>query len=117
MATGNINFIVRSIRGRMGDVIFKQYRYGTVITKVPDMSKAGSSEKQKTGRSMFKDAVAFARAAVADPKERERYKRMKGKGSPYNKAIKAYMKAHSTRDCFRRKKSGPSQPPNKAIIR
>jgi hypothetical protein len=92
MATAKPGVISSSVRGRVGDLIFKQYRYGTVVTRVPDMSKAGSSEKQQAGRLRFKEAVAYARIAVKNAGERKRLKKKRGKGSPYNKAIKEYMK-------------------------
>lgn len=92
MATAKPGVISSSVRGRVGDLIFKQYRYGTVVTRVPDMSKAGSSEKQQAGRLRFKEAVAYARITVKNAEERKRLKKKRGKGSPYNKAIKEYMK-------------------------
>ena len=94
MATGKKNILIRSIRGRVGDFIIKQYAYGTVITRRPDMSGAGSTKKQQAVRSRFKKAVAFAQSILANNEERKRYKRIKGKGSAYNKAIAAYLKAH-----------------------
>lgn len=54
MATAKPGVISSSVRGRVGDLIFKQYRYGTVVTRVPDMSNAGSTEKQQAGRLRFK---------------------------------------------------------------
>lgn len=46
-----------------------------MVTKRPDMSRVEWSEAQKEQRARFKEAVAYAKAALADPKVRARYEK------------------------------------------
>lgn len=80
------------VRGKVGDVVFKQYKYGTVVTKCPDMSNAGCSRSQRKARTLFQQAVALAQQAIADTEQKRYFGKMKGKGSAYNKAVSHYMR-------------------------
>ena len=61
----------------MGDVVFKRSPSGvTILTKVPDMSKVKWSEAQKEYRKRLRKAIAYARAAMADPKVRAIYEKI-----------------------------------------
>ena len=69
--------LVEEIHGTMYDVVFKRSPKGNmIVTKRPDMSKVKWSKAQKAHRARFKQAVAYARAALADPKVRLRYEKM-----------------------------------------
>ena len=60
--------------GRFPEVVFKLSPQGKpIVTKRPDMSNVEWSEAQKAQRQRFKQATAYAKAALADPKLRARY--------------------------------------------
>jgi hypothetical protein len=65
---------LEQLRGTMYDVVFKLSPQGKmIVTKRPNMSNVKWSEAQKAQRAHFKEAVACARAALADPKVRAQY--------------------------------------------
>lgn len=83
---------VLGIRGKVGDVIFKKYRSGTVITKCPDMSQAGCSPRQRLQRNLFQQAAERAKAILANPERKRYFEKLPGKGSAWNKALATFMK-------------------------
>lgn len=92
------------IHGKMGDVVFKRTKKGEVIvTKAPDMSKVKWSPAQKAYRQRFKKAIAYARAAMANPKIRRVYekKAARQKRVPFRVAVSDYLKGN---DLFRKPK-------------
>lgn len=71
-----LNPLIEEIHGTMYDVVFKLSAKGNmIITKRPDMSNVKWSRAQQVQRQHFKEAVAYAKAALADPKVRARYER------------------------------------------
>jgi hypothetical protein len=82
---------ILGLRGRIGNLVFKKYRYGTVVTPVPDMSRAGCSEKQRAQRERFQHAIARVKEALRDPQQKAFFEKMPGKSSAWNKAIRFYM--------------------------
>ena len=59
---------IMSIRGKLGDIVFRRGRNGkTTGSKIPDMTKVVWSKAQKAHRRKFKQAVAYAKSAMADP--------------------------------------------------
>lgn len=81
------------LKGQLNkQLVFKKYRYGNVVTKYPDMSQAGCSPGQRTQRDRFKQAVAAAKAALANPETKQLYHKLRGKGSAWNKALKDMLK-------------------------
>ena len=79
----------------MGDVVFKRSPTGeTIMSKVPDMSKGEWGRAQKEYRKRFKQAIAYARAAMAEPRARAIYekKAAKARRSPWNMARSDYFK-------------------------
>src|SRR5215213_2648038 len=69
--------LVEEIRGTMYDVVFKRSPKGNmIVTKRPDMTKVEWSEAQTRQRQRFKEAVAYAKAALAEPQVRLRYEKM-----------------------------------------
>ena len=69
--------LTEQIQGTMYDVVFKLSPQGKmIVTKRPDMSNVKWSEAQKAQRERFGKAVAYAKAALADPKVRAKYERM-----------------------------------------
>ena len=68
--------LIEEIHGTMYDVVFKLSSKGNmIVTKRPDMSNVKWSQAQTAQRERFKQAVAYAQAALADPKVRAQYER------------------------------------------
>jgi len=88
------NILFTELSGRIGDIVFKQYKQGVVISKVADMSNVKATAKQKKARKEFAAAVAYARKISLDPALRKAFARKIGKNeSVYHSAIKAYYKS------------------------
>ena len=98
MATIRNCVIVSKISGTLYGMVFKQYRKGAVISKIPDMSNVQPSEKQKAGNKHFAEAVAVVRNALRDPeKKKELTERFKAKArssrsSIYHVALSTYLR-------------------------
>lgn len=93
MASSKKSLILKNISGKVGNHIVKQYRYGTVVTRIPDMSGIVPSPDQAEKRSKFKDAVAFAKSVVGDPVKKAQWKKRTRKGKTvYHTALSAYLK-------------------------
>jgi len=86
---------IHSLWGRMGNLVFRRSRTGEAhLSIVPDMSRVKWSAAQQEHRQRFKQAVAYARAAMADTGVRARYEReasVKGK-RPFDLAVSDYFK-------------------------
>lgn len=67
MARQELNIVMYGTSGHIGKkLVFKNYNGRTVISKYPDMSGVKRTEKQAAENSLFRRAVAFAKAAKAD---------------------------------------------------
>lgn len=98
MAIVKRNSVTKGLSGKFGDIIFKQYSYGTVVSKVPDRSKVKLSKKQKTANTLFKAAVAYAKDVIRDPKKRKPYEAKLEQGKTvYHTALADYLKKHKDR--------------------
>jgi hypothetical protein len=93
MARLKSNPLVNGFSGGLGDIVFKNYRYGTVISKRPNMSKVKRTRQQKENNSRFKKAVAYARGVVVNAALKKAYeKKSKITGrSVYHLAISDFM--------------------------
>ncbi len=94
MARLSKNSLMQGLRGSIGkQLVFKTYNDKTVVSRYPDMSGLVPTQKQKESRSLFKEAVKYARAIILDPEARLAYaaKLPKGK-SVYHAALQAFMK-------------------------
>jgi hypothetical protein len=69
---------VKAIQGKIfEDMVIKRYPNGKlVISKRPNMTKVRWSKAQKANRQHFKLAIAYAKAALADPVVRAKYEKM-----------------------------------------
>ena len=80
MALVTLNPMIERIQRKFGNMVFRRTAYGkTAATKVPDMSNVKWSKAQKEHRQRFKQAVAYAHAALADPKVRVKYEKAAAK--------------------------------------
>lgn len=86
--------LIEEIRGTFYDVVFKRSPQGKpIVTKRPDMSNVEWSEAQRAQRQRFREANAYARAAMADPAVRRVYETMAvaQKKPPYRLAMADYF--------------------------
>lgn len=86
------NEILKQVKGRIGDIVIKQYGDKTVVSKYPDMSNIIPSDSQKEKRSRFAEAVAYAKAINDSTVLREDYVKRVGRvRSVYQHALKEYL--------------------------
>lgn len=76
MARVKLNPILEEVRGQAGELVFRRAHSGkTSLMRKPDMSGVVWSQAQAAQRARFKQAAAYARAALADPQVRAVYER------------------------------------------
>jgi hypothetical protein len=96
MATSN-GLLVKGMSGAIGDeLVLKQYKYGMVVSRYPDMSKVKASTLQKENRNLFRDAHYHAQGINRDPVKKAAFKKTmkKGETSVYFVALTRYMNDH-----------------------
>jgi len=97
MAKIVLNPMVQSAKGKMGGIVFRRAHTGEMtITKLPDMSKVKWSKAQKAHRQRFKQAVSYAKAAMADQKVSKAYETAAVKlgKRPFDVAVSDYFKGN-----------------------
>lgn len=88
--------LLQHFRGKLGNLVLKQYKDCIVITKCPDMSRVKRTKKQKERNGRFKKAVAYAKSILRDPEARAAYeKKLQGKRSVYHAAIAEFLEKDS----------------------
>ncbi len=97
MARSNDNPLLIGLRGKIAEgIVIKQYDYGTVISKMPDMSRVKKSPLQKLYQGKFAKAIAYAKSIIRDKKKKAAYAKKLPKGKTvYHAAIKEYLKKHA----------------------
>jgi len=84
---------LKKMRGHVGQLVFKQYGDKTIVTRYPDMDGIIPSRIQKHYRSLFKEAVAYAKRINRNPALKAEYLTKVSPGkSVYHYAIKEYLK-------------------------
>jgi len=89
------NELIKEIRGKVGNVVFRQSPNGDIIiSKAPDMSAVEWSPAQQDHRQRFKAAIAYAKAAMAHPDVRAVYEKQAAEGNrrPFQMAVSDYFK-------------------------
>jgi len=97
MAKITLNPIIQQAQGKLGNIVFRRSHTGEMsITKVPDMSRVKWSKAQNAHRQRFKQAVAYAKAAMADSKVRAAYEKKAAKQNkrPFDLAVSDYFKGN-----------------------
>ena len=81
------------ITGAIGkDFVIKQYKYGTVKTKYPDMSRVVASTAQRKCRDLFREAVAYAKTIMADPMQKAAWlKKVRHKCKVFPMIVRHYL--------------------------
>lgn len=97
MAKIILNPIVQRAQGKMGNIVFRRSHTGEMsITKLPDMSNVKWSRAQKDHRQRFRQAVAYAKAAMGEPKVRANYEKAAAEKNkrPFDLAVSDYFKGN-----------------------
>jgi hypothetical protein len=95
MAKVKLNPSLVEMRGKIGNMVYRRTASGKIITtKCPDMSNVEWSPAQIAQRERLKQANAYARAAMADPRVRAIYEKTakKKKRQPFRLAVSDYLK-------------------------
>src|SRR5690242_3241028 len=95
MAKVTLNPLIKDIHGKFGDYVFRHTYAGELtLIKRADMSQVKWSQAQAAQRQRFKEAVAYAKAALAEPKVRAKYEKAAAKQGkrPYDLAKSDYLK-------------------------
>ena len=98
MAKVKLNQIVLDVRGKVGEFVFRRTHTGEIIlSKSPDMSNVKWSEAQAAHRQRFKEAIAYAKAAMADPQVRATYEKLAAEQNkrPFDTAVSDYFKGNN----------------------
>jgi hypothetical protein len=93
MASVKKNIVIEGLSGTLKkQVVVKQYATRTVVSAYPDMSHIVPSEAQKSKRNRFKEAVAYAKAMMADQVKKSAYQANLPPGkTAYHAAIAHYL--------------------------
>ena len=84
-----------SASGKLGNFVLRRAHNGQMtMIKLADMSRVKWSKAQKAHRQRFKQAVAYARTAMADPAVCARYQKeaAKARKRPFDLAVSDYFK-------------------------
>jgi hypothetical protein len=95
MAKIILNPTIEQAHGKIGNMVFRRAHTGEMtLIKAADMSRVKWSKAQKEHRKRFKLAVAYAKAAMAEPKIRARYEKEAAKKNkrPFDLAVSDYFK-------------------------
>ena len=95
MAKVTLNPMFKDVHGRLGNFVFRRsHTGGTTLIRLADMSKVTWSEAQKAHRQRFKEAVAYARAAMIKPGTRVHYEQeaLRLGKRPFDLAVSDYFK-------------------------
>ncbi len=94
------NQSIQELRGRLGGLVFRRSHTGEAhVSTLPDMSRVKWSPAQQEHRRRFKQAVAYAKTAMADARVRARYEQesvIQGK-RPFDLAVSDYFKGRDLR--------------------
>ena len=98
MAKITLHPMVQSAQGKMGNAVFRRSHTGEMtLIKLADMSRVKWSEAQQTHRQRFKEAVAYAKAAIAVPEVRAIYEKSATEQHkrPFDLAVSDYFKGRN----------------------
>ena len=95
MAKVKLNPMFEEVHGKFGDMVFRRTRNGGLsLMRKPDMSKVKWSPAQKANRQRFREAMAYAQQALADPQLRATYEGIAAQTGkrPLEAAISEYLR-------------------------
>jgi len=91
-----LNPSLQRLSGKMGDMTFR-WMYGKqTVMKTPDMSRVKWSKAQEEHRERFREAIFYAKSAMADPQARAHYEKVAAKKGrrPFHVAVSDYFKGN-----------------------
>ena len=93
MAKAKLNPILQEIHGTLTGITFRRMYGKQVIMKKPDMSGVAWSAAQAEHRQRFQQAIAYARAAMADTQVHAKYARAAAKKGkrPFDLAVSDFF--------------------------
>ncbi len=92
MAIVKNNIITQSLRGRIGNLVFRQRDGKTVVYSLPRAYPPPTAQQQSR-RQQFAKAVSLARVAISNEAEKEFFKSIAQKGqSAYHAALSYFLK-------------------------
>ena len=94
MAKVKLNPMFEEVHGKFGDMVFRRMRNGRLsLIRKADMSKVKWSPAQQANRQRFREAVAYARQALANPQLRATYEAVAAQTGkrPIEVAISDYL--------------------------
>lgn len=88
------SFILKSISGRLGEFVVRQYKGKTIVSMRPDRSGTRLSKKQKKHQERFKRAVRFAKRVMANERLMAKYEgKTRKRKSIYPFLVGEYLRA------------------------
>jgi len=93
-----LNPAIEQASGKIGNMVFRRAHTGEMtLIKAADMSHVKWSKAQKEHRKRFKQAAAYAKAAMAEPTVRARYVKEAARKNkrPYDLAVSDYFKGRN----------------------
>ena len=95
MAKVGDNIVTTGLSGKLGDLIVFRIRDGkTIVSKAPKKGTTEVSEAQGQQRLKFQEAVLYAKSAIADEAQKEKYKASAENGqNAYNVAVADFLSA------------------------
>ena len=99
MAKVKLNPVIELLTGKIGNMVFRRAHTGGIsLIPSPDMSHVQWSPAQEAHRQRFKQAVVYARGAMADPEIRQIYENMavqkKKNKRPFDMAVSDYFQGN-----------------------
>ena len=93
MARASKNSALNEISGQLGkQLVFKHYSDKTVVSQYPDMSLVKPSLLQKHYKTVFAEAVAYAKHINRDRELKKNYlEKIKPRRNVYQYALKEYL--------------------------
>jgi hypothetical protein len=79
--------------GKMGIYTYRVMNGKQTLMKTPDMSNVKWSKAQKASRARFREAIFYAKQAMADPKTRAHYEKVAKKANrqPFRVAVSDFL--------------------------
>jgi hypothetical protein len=96
MAKVELDAPFKRIKGKIGKLSYRWMHGQQTVMKTPDMSKVKWSPAQKENRQRMKRAIAYAKAAMADPQVRAVYEQQAAEQDrqPFRVAVSDYFKGN-----------------------
>ncbi|HEU0295641.1 MAG TPA: hypothetical protein VFR47_23070 [Anaerolineales bacterium] len=98
MAKITLHPMFQGVSGRMDGIVFRRSVSGRIyMSLTPDMSRVQWSPAQQAHRQKFRQAIAYARAALADPQLRAHYQERAAQENsrPYDLAVSDAFKGRN----------------------